>query len=102
MPFGPAGTHSGPRSQDTAKALVEWVAQHKTRFVYGTAFHIREDLYQRTSEFLAKPETATNELWWLEMVQKLSVTISDDDLMAALPKAGWEEWNGAWRPPEED
>lgn len=101
MSLGPAGASSGPRNQHTAEALVEWVAQHKTRFVVGTAFHIREDLYQRTSEFLENPEKATVPIWWLEMVQKLSLVISDDNLMAALPECGWTEQHGAWSPPED-
>ena len=35
------------------------------------------------------------------MVQKLSIAISDDDFMAALPKCGWKNGDGVWYPPED-
>ena len=101
MPIGPAGASSGPRNRDSAKVLVEWMTLHKTRMSIGTAFHIREDVYQLTSKFLQKPEEVKLDFWWLEMVQRLSTTIADDDLMAALPRCGWKNENGAWYPPEE-
>lgn len=96
------GANRCPRNRGSAEALVNWITEHKTRFAIGTAFHIREDVYRLASEFLQKPDKGTYDVWWLEMVQKLSITISDDDFMAALPNCGWKEYGGgAWRPPED-
>ena len=101
MPIGIAGGGGGPRNRDSAKALVDWITEHKTRIAIGTAFQIREDVYELTSKFLQDSDKATYDLWWLEMVQKLSTSIADDDLMAALPRCGWKNENGAWYPPKE-
>lgn len=98
-----AGVINSPRNRASAKALVELATQHKTRNCVSSAFHIREDVFKLTSVLLENPKESLYDIWWLKMVQQLSITIADDDIMAALPECGWEQKTDGvlWYPPED-